>query len=116
MTWRLRTPHDARRSKDRSRGDRPHTTSGAEYLRNALRATKAAPPAIFRRIRDGVGRLAAAERYQEQTPGAPAALYHLVDRARVDAYRMASKRLQNSAPTLTLSGPWAPYAFVPELF
>ena len=115
MTWRLRSRRQASPRETRQRVARP-AASGAEYLRRALHATKSAPPAAFRRVRDGVGRLAVAERYQPRTATLPDALYHLIDRTRVDAYATASTGLQKSASTLILSGPWAPYAFAPELF
>lgn len=116
MTWRLRTPRKAVRGQRPAGRSTARTLSGAEYLENALRVTKAPASGTFRRIADGVGSLSVAERYQQRTHTLPDALYHLVDRAKLDAYETASKRMQTASPAAVLSGPWAPYAFVPELF
>jgi hypothetical protein len=115
MTWRLRT---RRRGGRRStpRDGRLIASSGADYLRQAMRAARPAPPRTFKRIADSVGRLAVAERYQQPAGAIPDALYHLVEGTRVESYASASRRLLESVPALVLSGPWAPYAFVPEPF
>jgi hypothetical protein len=115
MTWRLRTPRGTPRQIPQGR-TRARASSGTEYLRNAMNATPLTPPAAFRRVRDGLGRLTVAERYQPRTASMPDALYHLIDRTHVDMYASVARRLQTSRAALTLSGPWAPYAFVPELF
>jgi hypothetical protein len=85
-------------------------------LQRAARAIKPPTTGVFRRIDTGPGSLAAAERYQPRSAALPEALYHLVDRTRIDAYVAAAQPLQASIAGVTLSGPWAPYAFVPELF
>jgi len=88
--------------------------SGADYLRRAARAAHPAPHASFRRARP-LGGLAADERFAPATPLVPAALYHLVDRSRSDAYASAADEVRAHAPGLTWSGPFAAYAFTPEL-
>ncbi len=115
MTWRLRKPRRAGR-RTTPRDARLTASSGADYLRHAMRAARPIPPRTFKRIADTVGRLAVAERYQQPAGAIPDALYHLVEGARVESYASASRRLLESAPALVLSGPWAPYAFVPEPF
>ena len=57
--------------------------------------------------------MTAAERYAPATPLVPASLYHLVDRERADAYAAAARALR--AATLSLSGPFPPYTFTPDL-
>ena len=112
MTWRIAA---GRRQRAVESADAP-PLSGAEYLRRASRSASASTAPAFRRVRACVGELAIAERYQQPTATLPESVYHLVDRAKVDAYQDASKDLRESNKALTLSGPWAPYAFVPDLF
>lgn len=98
----------------RPRRAAPRARSGADYLRRAARASHPAVPASFRRAKP-LGRLAAAERFAPATAAIPAALYHLVDRSRSDAYASAAAEIRAHAPGLSWSGPFAAYAFVPEL-
>ena len=88
--------------------------TGMEYLRRAARAAHPLPPASFRRVRR-LANIAAEERFAPATPLMPAALYHLVDRARAAGYASAAADVRAHAPGLTWSGPFAPYAFAPEL-
>jgi hypothetical protein len=90
------------------------TRSGSDYLRRAARAAHPPAPSSFRRIRS-LANLAAEERFAAATTFVPAALYHLVDRVRAAAYVSAAADVRTHAPGLTSSGPFAPYAFVPEL-
>jgi hypothetical protein len=113
MTWRLRPVRAARTP---AVPVKLSASSGAEYLRNAARASESPPLPAFRKISSAVGRLAVAERYQARTATLPDALYHLVDEADLDAYVKASSPIQRSIRSVSLSGPWAPYAFVPEVF
>jgi hypothetical protein len=116
MTWRVRSSRTSSPGRARAASSTRQVRSGAAYLRAAAGAAMVPSSGVFRRIADTVGRLAVAERYQPRSSTLPDALYHLVDRTRLDAYATASKRLQSGAPIAALSGPWAPYAFVPELF
>ena len=63
------------------------------------------PRPAFRRVRACVGEIPAiAERYQQpQTESLPESVYHLVDRAKVDAYQDASKDFRESNKALMLS-------------
>ena len=88
--------------------------SGADYLRRAARAARPSPPPSFRRAA-GLRALAEDERFAAATALLPAALYHLVDRRRADAYVSAAADVRVQARGLTCSGPFAPYAFAPEL-
>jgi len=110
FTWRTGTASATARA--RTKAIRART--GADYLRRAARAANPAPPASFRRARS-LGRLAAAERFSPATPLLPGSLYHLVDRSRADAYASAARVIRAHAPGLMWSGPFAAYAFSPEL-
>jgi hypothetical protein len=61
--------------------------------------------------------LAGAERFQPASATLPDTLYHLVPKRRVEMYRAVAARVAASRRTarLTLTGPWPPYAFTPEL-
>jgi len=112
MTWRLRTAS----AEPRQRSPRSPVSSGTEYLQRATRAATSTPSPAFRSVRACTGRLAIAERHQQQTSTLPESLYHLIDNGRADEYLQAARDLRASARALTVSGPWAPYAFVPDLF
>jgi len=124
FTWRRR---DARRegrgAKREVRGARriaPDTlsalrTSGTEYLRQAARAAEPAPPAAWRALRSKLAPLLAHERYQAAMPTLPESLYHLVDRFSLARYATVAAGLAHATPALTMSGPWPPFAFTPEL-
>jgi hypothetical protein len=114
LTWRTRG--GTRQSAGVAPSGGREGLSGADYLRRAHRASTPALPKTFRRVRDAAGRLAAAERYQPRTLTLPESLYHLVDRTRLEAYERATQALRSRPATLIVSGPWAPYAFVPDLF
>ena len=86
---------------------------GAEYLRRA--AAKAGPPAAFRAVRDKLRPLVSAERYQAPTPLLPSSLYHLVGRDGVERYALVAGKLASTSPVLRVTGPFAPFAFTPEL-
>jgi hypothetical protein len=88
---------------------------GAEYLRRAARAASPAPPASWRALRSKLAPLFAAERYQPASPTMPESLYHLVDRPSSVRYATVAAGVRHSTPALTMSGPWPPFAFAPEL-
>lgn len=93
----------------------PLAASGTDYLRHAARAAKPAPPAAWRALRSKLAPLFAAERYQAATATLPESLYHLVDRASSVRYATVGAGLQHATPALTMSGPWPPFAFAPEI-
>jgi hypothetical protein len=87
---------------------------GARYL--AARAREHAVPEIDP-IRPALAAFVRAERTERhRTPPLLASVYHLVDRRRGAAYRAALRRAVRGAGGVRLSvtGPWPPYAFVPE--
>jgi hypothetical protein len=112
FSWRGR--HTKRKTGSRMTVEQSATMSGTEYLRRAAGAS--APPPRFSPIRRGLAGFIAAERYQPSRPALPETLYHLVDRKRIKAYLAAASRLPPSSSFVpTLSGPFPPYAFAPEL-
>ena len=110
FTWRGK----AARAVARTRAKGVRAPTGLDYLKRAARAAHPAPPSSFRRARR-LAKLAAEERFSPATTLVPAALYHLVDRERAAAYASAATDVRAHAPGLTWSGPFAPYAFAPEL-
>jgi hypothetical protein len=85
--------------------------SGRQYLE--LRRREASPRVSCRL--EAV--LAKASRYvieerREKTPAGAVVVYHLVERTEIDAYR----RTLTGAARFTISGPWPPFAFVPEIW
>jgi hypothetical protein len=94
---------------------RDQPASGAEYLRRVARAANPAPPMAFRPLRTKVSRLAERQRYQPATPAIPEAVYHLVEQKHVDRYVAAAGALKKTSPQLTVSGPFPPFAFAPEI-
>jgi hypothetical protein len=89
--------------------------SGTDYLRHAARAAKPAPPAAWRNLRSTLAPLFAAERYQPATATLPESLYHLVARTSSVRYATVAAGLRHTNPALTMSGPWPPFAFAPEI-
>jgi hypothetical protein len=89
--------------------------SGTEYLRNAARAANPAPPASFRPLRTTLSALITGQRYQPATPAIPEAVYHLVEQKNVDRYVAAAGALKETSPQFTVSGPFPPFAFAPEI-
>jgi len=103
----------ASRANSAAVNEPPSPTSGTEYLRRAAHAST--PPARFSSIRRQLAPFIAAERYEPSRPALPETLYHLVDRKGIDAYLAAASRIRASSPAPALSGPFPPFAFVPEL-
>ena len=90
-------------------------SSGAEYLRRAARAANPSPPAAFRGLRSKLAPLMTKQRYQAATPAIPEAVYHLVDNTNVDRYVTAAAAVRKTSPLLTVTGPFPPFAFAPEI-
>ncbi|CAN5760526.1 hypothetical protein BH18ACI5_BH18ACI5_00210 [soil metagenome] len=83
--------------------------TGRQYLE--LRQREASPRVLPRleALLSRVSRYVAQER-REKTPAGAVVVYHLVERTDVESYRATL----DGVPGLTLSGPWPPFAFVPE--
>jgi hypothetical protein len=89
--------------------------SGTAYLRQAARAANPAPPAAFRALRTKLSPLTDRQRYQPATPAIPEAVYHLVEQRNVNRYVAAAGALKKTSPQFTVSGPFPPFAFAPEI-
>lgn len=90
-------------------------SSGAEYL--ARRRAAQAFPVDALPLRDAVGRFIVEERTQPGRGGVRLTVFHLVDRTDVKEYVKAAKSASGEigAWRMSLSGPWPPFAFAPEL-
>lgn len=115
FTWRTRGGRrlDAGGLKSERRVEQPK--SGAEYLRRAARAGNPAVPAAFRALRPKLAPMAVRQRYQAGTPALPEAVYHLVDKSDVRRYAAEAAALRKTNPSLAVTGPFAPYAFAPQI-
>ncbi len=113
FTWRLAEAGGPGSEGPRARRKSPK--SGAEYLRQAARAANPAPPAAFRPLGTTLAPLIAGQRYQPGTPALPQAVYHLVEKDRADRYLTAAAAVTKARPALTVTGPFPPFAFAPEI-
>jgi len=89
--------------------------SGATYLRRAAAASRPVPPPPWRTVRAKTAALVAAERYQPGSASVPDTLYHLLDRGNARGYATIAAGLVRANPALTITGPWPPFAFAPEV-
>jgi len=111
FTWRM-----TGKPKREARGaTREEPKSGTEYLRRAARAANPAPPPAFRALRTPLTPLVVLQRYQPGTAILPEAVYHLVERKNVDRYAAAAAALKTSSPLLSVTGPFPPFAFAPDI-
>lgn len=111
MTVRFRRAPGSKPRSDRSPAGTVMT--GTAYL-EARRRVERTMPALANVVTTAVAELAIAERSEAGNERTPATLYHLIDRGNVSAYVDAISRLQ--LPALSVSGPWAPFAFAPDLW
>jgi Gas vesicle synthesis protein GvpL/GvpF len=89
--------------------------SGTEYLESRKALATVRPPPL-RAASEAVRGLAVDERFDTARSGAAAMLYHLVDRRQISAYRDLLARITPADGTVTVTGPWAPFAFTPDLW
>jgi len=92
---------------------------GARYLARLLRCHRAARsvPEIAA-LRDALAPLVQAERLESQPrPPLVASVYHLIRRGDAPVYERVVERAPRLCPDarVTVSGPWPPWAFVPEV-
>jgi hypothetical protein len=94
-------------------------TTGTEYLANR-RATAASPPmpAALCAVADAVRGIVVTERSEAGRGRVIATLYHLLDRDLVQDYKVALAQIPPLTEDLALSvtGPWPPFAFAPDLW
>ncbi|HET7221499.1 MAG TPA: GvpL/GvpF family gas vesicle protein [Vicinamibacterales bacterium] len=94
-------------------------TSGRDYLRARAAAARPVLPPAADAVRAAVRSLADAERIDPGRGDVQVSVHHLVRRERLTRYlerlEVALARC-TPAPTLSLSGPWPPFAFTPDLW
>jgi gas vesicle protein GvpL/GvpF len=92
--------------------------SGTAYLQERRSAAAPVLPAEVGEISAAVRHLVVRERAEPGQGHVAATVYHLVDRAKIEPYAAAIEavRPQVGNDTLTVSGPWPPFAFTPELW
>ena len=112
FTWRRKKETKGPKDVKDPRGE---AGTGTEYLIRAARAASPDPPAAFRALRSKVAPLISAERYQPASAQLPASLYHLVDRSAMERYQVIGQAIAHASPAVTMSGPFPPFAFAPEI-
>jgi len=118
FTWRRKGRHEGRRRIEGTRrreGTDRSPASGTDYLRRAARLASPSPTGAFRALRSKLAPLVVAERFQPATPTAPDSLYHLVERSTAARYAMVGGALREGNPQFTMTGPFPPFAFAPEI-
>lgn len=118
FTWRRASRRGsalARPMRAAARRERRRTGEGAAYLRRVARLARPVPPAAFRAARENVGSLVVAERFEPENATLRESLYHLVDRRRAERYRVLAGAVVATTSVLRVTGPFPPFAFVPEL-
>jgi Gas vesicle synthesis protein GvpL/GvpF len=88
--------------------------SGTAYLEARRSAARTMMPVLAGVVSTAVADMTIAERSEPATERTHAALYHLIDRSGVVRYSDALSRLQS--PAISVSGPWPPFAFAPDLW
>jgi hypothetical protein len=115
MTVRVFTSAGAPESPHAAEVDERRTAiSGSAYLEQRRRETAAPLSALALEIRGAVRDLVHAERTDRGHGRVDWTLYHLIDRSVVPQYEKAIDRLRSSSVVVT--GPWPPFAFVPDLW
>jgi hypothetical protein len=114
FTWRRTQVRSTKTEVRSTKRTTASELSGGEYLRQAAWAAKPAPPAAWRAIRSKLAPLVASERYQPASAATPESLYHLVGRTETQKYRLLADKLASSSPSVTVTGPFPPFAFTPE--
>jgi hypothetical protein len=66
-------------------------------------------------VRERVAELVAAERIDRGRPPLACSIHHLIARGAGAEYRRRLEALALEDARVTVSGPWAPYAFAPDL-
>jgi hypothetical protein len=112
------SPPEERAADLDTSSDRAHPHPGTSYLEGLARAQARAQSAPeLEPLREALAPIVAAERITRHDRG-PLLLtaYHLIPRGAAPAYRMLLRRHAALLHTrAVVSGPWPPYAFVPEL-
>jgi hypothetical protein len=93
---------------------RPHRHSGAAYLEQRRRQATAIPTGDAAAISRVARELVADERTHRGQGRVHWTLYHLVDRSALPRYDRALAPFKS--PVVAVTGPWPPFAFVPDLW
>jgi Gas vesicle synthesis protein GvpL/GvpF len=95
----------------------PGARSGTEFLELA-RARSKYIPREARIVRAALEEFVKAERIAAGERQDLVTVFHLVPQERLELYRQRASGLQSLLPghAITVTGPWAPFAFAPELF
>jgi hypothetical protein len=88
--------------------------SGTAYLEARRAAAVQTLPAGAATMTAAVRHLVSAERSERGQGRSAASIYHLIERRHVHQYRAALSSVESSV--ITVSGPWPPFAFVPDLW
>jgi gas vesicle protein GvpL/GvpF len=93
----------------------PPATGGADYLARRLAAHTFPQEAAS--LRDALSRFVVDQRIQPGRGGIRVTAFHLVNRNDIEAYIEAAKDASEGIAPLrmSLTGPWPPFAFAPEL-
>ncbi len=91
--------------------------SGTAYLAERARAARPKVPPAAEAVRLAVRALVAEESIEAGRGGASVVINHLIRARDADAYLVHAGRVLSraAAGTLTVSGPWPPFAFAPEI-
>lgn len=117
MTLRVfgsRSPRRARQSPVAA-----ESASGRDYLLGRAAASRAALTPAGRAILEAVRPLVSAQRIDAGRGGVQATINHLVTRGSGPRYRRlvaASIAKMTPTPAVTVSGPWPPFAFAPDIW
>lgn len=106
MTVRVVGPHPPRSAV--------RASTGREYLEQRRRSAFPLLPRPARSLLAAVRPLAARERQEPGAGGLLATIYHLIDADAVRRYNRTAEIAANRATTVT--GPWPPFAFAPQLW
>ena len=115
FTWRRARPASAATRRRRMSGSDDHGSPGTAYLRRAARDAAPAPPAAFRPLRRRLQAFVVRELFEPAANGRPDTLYQLVEKTAVPRYRVTADALTLANDVATVSGPWPPFAFAPEV-
>lgn len=98
---------------------RPHaprlSTSGAEYLKARAKLARHTTPPLARAVARAVRPLIVEERQEAGKGLVHVTLYHLVPQQRLEDYLRSMERVTGGLTEVTVSGPWPPFAFAPDL-
>jgi hypothetical protein len=118
MILRVYSSSPASGSKSTPPSPTEHAGPGTAYLAERARQARAMTEiAELTRLRDVLAAFVLEERIEHHdTPPLLASAYHLIARGRASEYATAVDRAADAdGMRVRVSGPWAPYAFAPEL-